>query len=141
MLTNNGAGARNGVGVSSSTKDDTRLDNEFGFASFVTSCTCGKEVIRGVETGKNSCCGEGGSWFQKCKKYNQGEIRLPNFPHSWQEGKQACPGKIVLHLIFTQVFVLFFATCRSSITISFDMPALEDVRLDVARGSNGESSS
>ena len=91
------------VGASESNRESaaTSTDNEFDFAFVVTTCTCGKEMKGGVETGSRSCCGEGGSWFKQCKKYNQGETRTADFPHSWQEGKEACPGKITLNFVFT----------------------------------------
>ena len=36
--------------------------------------------------GSPSCCGKGGSWFQKCGRNND-----PKFEHTWGEGVKACP--------------------------------------------------
>merc|ERR1712224_883756 len=47
-----------------------------------TSCTkCGK--IK--KSGKNSCCGRGGSWFKDC-----GSGGNSKFGHTWSEGIRAC---------------------------------------------------
>ena len=43
---------------------------------------CGK-----VNSGKASCCGNGGAWFEKC-----GDLGDDKFDHTWTEGLDACKG-------------------------------------------------
>ena len=38
-----------------------------------------------ARTGERSCCGVGGSWFQKCAKIVGSEA-----DHTWKEGIKAC---------------------------------------------------
>ena len=38
-----------------------------------------------AKSGKNSCCGRGGSWFRNCG--SAGNVKLR---HTWHEGIQAC---------------------------------------------------
>ena len=40
--------------------------------------------------GKVSCCGVGGTWFNKC-----GRIDDPNFEHTYADGLTACKGTLV----------------------------------------------
>ena len=37
------------------------------------------------KTGKRTCCGHGGSWFNDC-----GDVGDSTFKHTWGEGAQAC---------------------------------------------------
>ena len=41
--------------------------------------------------GKSSCCGRGGSWFQKC-----GDPGESNFDHTWSDGIEACERKLMI---------------------------------------------
>ena len=41
------------------------------------------------KSGKLTCCGRGGSWFKKC-----GDTDDPKFDHTWDEGVEACAGKL-----------------------------------------------
>merc|ERR1711934_1188486 len=50
-----------------------------------TGCTCGDEIKQGQKTGRRSCCGEGGSWYNLCGMYDGVKQ-----PHTWNEGLKAC---------------------------------------------------
>ena len=41
-----------------------------------------------TKKGQESCCGRGGSWFQKC-----GDPGDTSFEHDWDEGIDACKRK------------------------------------------------
>ena len=60
--------------------------------SLLAECptACVDEIRNGEKTGRQTCCGEGAAWANKCKKYTGGQARIETKPHSWKEGLQAC---------------------------------------------------
>ena len=50
--------------------------------------TCAKCATN--KAGKRTCCARGGSWLKNCG--NPGDSK---FDHAWDEGIQACEGKLV----------------------------------------------
>ena len=58
--------------------------------------------------GALTCCGKGGSWFQKCGRNND-----PKFEHTWGEGTKACAATNVPNDVVTPQKTISGSTCSA----------------------------
>ena len=83
------------------------------------------------KSGKHSCCAPGGSWFQNC-----GDFGDSKFDHTWDEGAEACKGKLsrIMWVCWDAICLfwrVFYFTKAQLLTVATNAPIAKEASSSV----------